>query len=44
MVAHQLDPRQPKADNVVPKLKPSMAMKRAKRDQIALQLCVGFVS
>jgi len=36
---HQQAPRHPKADSVVPKLKPSMALKRAKRDQIGLRLC-----
>jgi len=35
----QLDPRHPKADSVVQKLKPSMALKRAKRDPIGQQLC-----
>jgi len=39
---HKLDQRHPKADNVVPKPKPSTAMKRAKRDPIGLLLCVGF--
>jgi hypothetical protein len=44
MVEHQQAPRHPKADSVVPKPKPSTAMKRAKRDPIGLMLCVGFVS
>ena len=42
MVAHQLAPSHPKADNVVPKLKPSTGVKRAKRDLIGLRLCVGL--
>ena len=42
MVEHQLDPRHPKADNVVLKLKRSTAMKPDKRDPIGLRLCVGL--
>ena len=42
MVEPQLDPRHPKADSVVRRLKPSMAMKRDKRDPIGLLLCVVF--
>jgi hypothetical protein len=43
MVVHQQAPRHPKADSVVLKLKPSMAMKRAKRDPIGLRLCADSV-
>jgi hypothetical protein len=42
MEAHQLDLELSKADNVAPRLKPSTAMKRAKRDLIGLLLCVGL--
>jgi len=43
-MAHQLAPRHPKADSVVQRLKPFMAMKPAKRDLIGLRLCADFVS
>jgi hypothetical protein len=32
-----------KADSVVPKLKPSTVMKRAKRELTVLRLCGGYV-
>ena len=41
MVEPRLDLRQSKADNVALKLNESMAMKRAKHDQIGVVLCVG---
>jgi len=34
--------RHPNADNVAPTLKPSMAMKRAKREQNGHKLCADF--
>ena len=43
-VERQLALIQNKADSVVQKLKPSMAMKDAKREPNVLKVCVGFVS
>jgi hypothetical protein len=42
MVEPQLAPRLSKADSFVPKLKPFMAMKRAKPAPNALRVCVGL--
>jgi hypothetical protein len=43
MAEPQLDLRRLKADSVAPRLKPSTAMKRAKREPKGQKVCVGFV-
>jgi hypothetical protein len=41
---HQLAQRLIKAESVAPRLKPFMAMKRAKRGPSGLKVCDGFVN